>query len=172
MASKRGSLSWGAEAERRAEKLREADRPEWMPSQEQIDGYFADLRGVRVLVTGARDWNDRKSVGASLKRALKFLGSEGPERATLIHGGDTAGTDRLASSIALKMGFMIERYRGVDGPVLEGVDADILIGFVRDREQPGEFIEGWLLADRPAIICAQSELGDSVSGEFLNMQRF
>lgn len=172
MASKRGALSWGAEAQRRAEKLSESERPAWLPTQEQIDGYFAALRGSRILVTGARDWDDRRSVGASLKRALKFLNVYDPEDATLVHGGEIKGADRLASSIAQRMGLLLERHRMIDGPALDGVDGDILLGFLREDDGPNELVESWILADMPVILCRQSGQREQVSGEFLNMQRF
>jgi len=102
-------LSWGAEAEELTRELEASSRPAWMPSQEQIDGYLEDLRGARVLVTGSKGWDDRRSISASLKRALKFLGKEDPEQATLIHGAER-GAEKLASTIALREGFIIESH--------------------------------------------------------------
>ena len=202
MALTDGPLSWGEEAELLQRIDLDEQRPEWMPSREDIDACLLETRGARILVTGSESWEDKRAIAASLKRALKYLSMD-PEQTTLIHGA-SAGADTLAAGVGRRLGMAIESHRPewskhsescprqqpADGGCWAGRSscmrggfrrnremvesgADILVAFIRDRS-PGatDALELWLQRDRPAILCRQDDGDSSVSGEFLNMERW
>lgn len=202
MAHSEELLSWGDEAALRQRTADDENRPDWMPSKEEIDAYLLDVRGPRILVVGSSDWTDRRSVIGSLKRALKYLGKEA-EESTLVHSG-TQGISSVASRIGRSLGMNLEsapehsanhssdcpRQQPLDGGCWTGrsscmrtdfsadqeiVDAraDILLAFLSEESpQAMATLDSWIARDRPAILCRQDSTDSTVSGEFLNMERW
>lgn len=117
MDSRHRPLSWAEEAELIARAKSSDERPAWMPSAEDIAAYLDEIRISRILMTGSRGWTDRRSIAASLKRALKYLAVE-PERAVLVHGG-AFGADALAAQVAREMGLALEAH-----PAQWGIHSD------------------------------------------------
>jgi len=202
MARRTGPLSWGEEAALRRSAALDEHRPEWMPSQEEVEAYLLEIRGPRILVTGSHSWEDRRAILGSLKRALKYLGKDA-EGATLIHGA-AEGADLKTAGIARKLGMATEahptewskhaadcpRQQPTDGGCwtgrsscksadskrdheMIGSGADILIALIRDQSEGATAtLELWLKEDRPAILCRQDSADETVSAEFLNMERW
>jgi len=194
-----GQTSWAQEAQQRTLEAEAESRPKWMPSQEQIDGYFSDLRGGRILVTGSKSWSSRKAVASSLSRALKFLGWS-PEKATLIHGGEK-GADKIASTLAAREGLITEAHHAdrwchspecpsekpADGGCWQGrkscrratqrrnreilnSDGDILLAFIEDGDPgPQAMVREWIAELKPAIVCELDSETGSISGELIHM---
>lgn len=86
-------LSWQAEADFRVEN-----------GTGPYDIYkdYEHTLPVRIMMTGSRDWTDKRSIAAALKRAIKFIGKDPkiqPFELTLVHG-DASGADRLTARIA------------------------------------------------------------------------
>lgn len=59
---------------------------------------------LAILVTGAREYSNKKLVRNTLKNAV-----EDHEKIILIHGG-CSGADKLAGEVGLKLGFIVEVY--------------------------------------------------------------
>lgn len=152
-------------------KAAESERPTWMLSEEEIEGYFAEFGPVRILVTGSSEWTNKRAIAGSLRRALKYLKREA-ENATVIHDG-SQGADRLAESIAIELSLQTK----VDhpnwstltenrSPKLRG---DILLAFISNRDpKPKAILKGWIKDARPAILCSQDGDG-AVKAKFFNM---
>ena len=153
-------------------KTAEAERPDWMLTEQEIEDYFAEFGPVRILITGSREWTNRRSIAGAIRRALKFLNREAGN-ATVIHGG-SRGADRLAESIAIELELMAK----VEHPNWSSLskketklEGDILLAFIQDREkEPTRELKRWLKDGRPAILCSQDGDG-AVRGKFFNMDR-
>ncbi len=57
---------------------------------------------MKVLVTGSRDWTDRKAI----ERELRKL----PAGTIIVHGACPTGADAIADEIARKLGFEVRPY--------------------------------------------------------------
>lgn len=80
------------------------------------------MTGLRILVTGSRDWRDRRAVGQALVSAIEDHGAHlivpdnvvGQqmqwERVTVVHGDCPRGADRIASRIAEAWGMQVEAH--------------------------------------------------------------
>lgn len=62
--------------------------------------------GLRVLVTGSRDWVDGECIKAALLEIL-VENEARPEQITVVHGG-ARGADKIAGSIAASLGMNVE----------------------------------------------------------------
>lgn len=67
------------------------------------------MTGLRILVTGSRDWADWHTVEVALRYHALRLGALGRE-VTVVHG-DARGADTCADILASRMRFKIERHR-------------------------------------------------------------
>ncbi|MDA8183865.1 MAG: SLOG family protein [Actinomycetota bacterium] len=69
------------------------------------------MPGVRILVTGGRDYTDADRVEAELKSAVAARLGAGvdPSQVVLVHG-DAPGLDRLAAAAAKRLGFQVEAH--------------------------------------------------------------
>lgn len=167
-------------------------------TEKELQKYLAKKSKPRILVTGSRTWTDRKSIEASLEKALKFIGKSA-EDATLIHGA-ARGADLLCASIARELGMKLEAHPAdwsthsancpksapKNGSCWQGrpsckragfrrnkemIDsgAAILIALIRDESAGASgTLDLWLKEDRPVIICRQDGDG-KVRGQLLNM---
>ena len=79
-------------------------------------GMLSALEGIpllmpsRILVTGSRDWADRRSVAIALHTTLVALElRDSPEQAILVHGA-ARGLDSIAAEIADRWGMQTEAH--------------------------------------------------------------
>ena len=69
------------------------------------------MNGLRILVTGGRDYTDVVAVEVALQRVvLERLGPVADAgQVTVVHG-DAGGLDRLAGAVAHRLGFAVEAH--------------------------------------------------------------
>ena len=94
------------------------------------------MKKLRILVTGARDWSDRKI----LEQTLDGLLDDSMTDVTLVHGG-AKGADTMAAEWAAKHGIRTERYNPMwnmygraAGPIrnqqMVDLGADVCVAFM------------------------------------------
>lgn len=59
----------------------------------------------RILITGSRDWRDRRAIVEALVNA-----AAGAVAVTVVHGACPTGADAMADLIARRLGFTVERH--------------------------------------------------------------
>lgn len=65
--------------------------------------------GVRILITGSRDWMDRDAMRGAIVTWGRSVGAH-PQQVTVVHGG-ARGADLLAADIARELGCQVEEHR-------------------------------------------------------------
>ncbi len=97
----------------------------------------------RILVTGSRDWDDRKVIAEALVNAGAILYDGEP--ITLVHGACPTGADQIADEWASEQGLPIERHPAdwsagrKAGPLrnqqMVNLGADVCLAFIKNNSR-------------------------------------
>ena len=101
--------------------------------------------GLRILVTGSRDWTDGEAIRVALILAWADAGYPSLNRVTVVHGG-ARGADAIAEALARRQGFATECHpaawdtRGRAAGVIRNSEmvnagADVCLAFIRNRSR-------------------------------------
>ena len=104
----------------------------------------------RVLVTGSRDWLDRRAVGRALLSVQVLLAVGTP---TLVSGACPTGADEIAEAIAAALGWPVERHPAdwarfgkAAGPrrnaEMVALGADVCVAFIRNQSRGASHTAG------------------------------
>jgi hypothetical protein len=66
------------------------------------------MSGLRILITGSRDWSDRDAIRAAIVTWGRGVGAR-PQQVTVVHGG-ARGADLLAAAVAGELGCQVEEH--------------------------------------------------------------
>lgn len=102
----------------------------------------AELKPIRILITGSRTWTNRNLIGMELiQAAVELAGAYAP--IILVSGACPRGADRIAEELAEGWGWTVERHPAdwtahgkaagfIRNQQMVDLGADMCLAFVRD----------------------------------------
>jgi len=99
---------------------------------------------MRILVTGSRDWTDEYAISTAIHEA--WVGAGFPAQVTIVHGACPTGADAIATRVATRAGFAVEKHPAnwsagrAGGPArnkaMVELGADITLAFIGPCTSP------------------------------------
>ena len=101
-------------------------------------------RGVRILVTGSRDWDEPAVISRALHDAWVAADTGGV--VTLVSGACPTGADAIAEAVAARVGWVVERHPAdwvqfgkragfVRNADMVAAGADVVLAFIRNNSR-------------------------------------